>query len=84
MLMACGYSPLLRRALLMVVASQLRPGTVIQIGDDLFKVVESVFHVGQGKMPGSVHAKLRHVLKGSFKEQRFRPEERRGGVLVSL
>ncbi len=60
----------------MVVASQLRPGMVIKLGPDLFKVVESVFHVGQGKMPGSVHAKLRHVLKGSFKEVRFRPEER--------
>lgn len=60
----------------MVVASQLRPGTVVKLGSDLFKVVESVFHVGQGKMPGSVHAKLRHVLKGSLKEQRFRPEER--------
>ncbi len=60
----------------MVVASQLRPGTAIKIGEELFKVVESVFHVGQGKMPGSVHAKLRNVLKGSFKELRFRPEER--------
>ena len=27
-------------------------------------------------MPGSVHSKLRHVLKGTFKELRFRPEER--------
>jgi elongation factor P len=60
----------------MVVASQLRPGTVLKIGPDLFKVIESTFHVGQGKMPGSVHSKLRHVLKGTFKELRFRPEER--------
>lgn len=59
-----------------VVASQLRPGTVLKIGEDLFKVIESTFHVGQGKMPGSVHSKLRHVLKGTFKELRFRPEER--------
>lgn len=49
---------------------------VIKIGDDLFKVVESTFHVGQGKMPGSVHSKLRNVAKGTFKELRFRPEER--------
>lgn len=60
----------------MVVASQLRPGTVLKIGPDLFKVIESTYHVGQGKMPGSVHSKLRHVLKGTFKELRFRPEER--------
>jgi elongation factor P len=60
----------------MLVASQLRPGTVLKIGEDLFKVIESTFHVGQGKMPGSVHTKLRNVLKGTFKELRFRPEER--------
>jgi elongation factor P len=60
----------------MVSASQLRPGTILKIGEDLFKVIESTFHVGQGKMPGSVHTKLRHVLKGTFKELRFRPEER--------
>ncbi len=60
----------------MVLASQLRPGTAVRIGEDLFKVIESTFHVGQGKMPGSVHSKLRHVLKGSYKELRFRPEER--------
>jgi elongation factor P len=60
----------------MVSASQIRPGTILKIGEDLFKVLESTFHVGQGKMPGSVHTKLRHVLKGTFKELRFRPEER--------
>jgi len=60
----------------MVVASQLRPGTVLKVGNDLLKVIESTYHVGQGKMPGSVHAKLRHVLKGTFKELRWRPEER--------
>lgn len=49
---------------------------VLKIGDDLLKVIESTFHVGQGKMPGSVHTKLRSVLKGTFKELRFRPEER--------
>lgn len=60
----------------MVVASQVRPGMVLKVGEDLFKVIEFTFHVGQGKMPGSVHTKLRHVLKGTFKELRFRPEER--------
>ena len=60
----------------MVIASQLRPGMVLKINNDLFKVIDSQYHVGQGKMPGSVHAKLRNILKGSFKELRFRPEER--------
>ena len=60
----------------MVIASQLRPGTVLRIGEDLLKVEESVYHIGQGKMPGSVHAKLISVRRGTFKELRFRPEER--------
>jgi elongation factor P len=66
----------------MVIASQIRPGTVLRIGGELFKVEESVFHVGQGKMPGSVHAKLKNVAKGSFKELRFRPEERLEDILL--
>jgi elongation factor P len=60
----------------MIIASQLRPGTVLKFGEDLLKVVESTFHIGQGKMPGSVHAKLRNIRKGTFKELRWRPEER--------
>ncbi len=60
----------------MVLASQLRPGAVLKIGGELFKVIESTFHVGQGKMPGSVHSKLQHMAKGTFKELRFRPEDR--------
>ena len=60
----------------MVIASQLRPGIVLKIGDDLLKVIEATHHVGQGKMPGSVHTKLVNVVKGTFKELRFRPEEK--------
>ncbi len=60
----------------MIIASQLRPGMVLKTGNDLLKVIESSYHVGQGKMPGSVHAKVRHMLKGTFKELRFRPEDR--------
>jgi len=60
----------------MVIASQLRPGMVLKMGADIFKVFESTYHVGQGKMPGSVHTRARHVLSGALKEFRFRPEER--------
>ncbi len=60
----------------MVNASDLRAGMVIEVDGLPFKVIEAAFHVGQGKMPGSVHAKLRDVLKGTTKELRFRPEER--------
>ena len=60
----------------MVNASDLRAGMVIKIDDEPCRVMEAVYHIGQGKMPGSVHAKLRDVLKGTTKELRFRPEER--------
>lgn len=60
----------------MIIASQLRAGAVLKIGSELFKVIEAAYHIGQGKMPGSVHAKLQSVNKGTFKEVRFRPEER--------
>lgn len=60
----------------MVNASDLRAGMIIKLDGEPFRVLEASFHVGQGKMPGSVHAKLRDVLKGTTKELRFRPEER--------
>ena len=61
----------------MIIASQLRPGAVLKLGEDLLKVIESTYHLGQGKMPGSVHAKLRNIRKGTFKELRWRS----GGAL---
>lgn len=60
----------------MVIASQLRTGTVLKLGNDIFKVFESSYHIGQGKMPGSVHTRAHNVTTGTLKEFRFRPEER--------
>jgi elongation factor P len=60
----------------MVIASQLRHGTVLKVSADIFKIFEASYHIGQGKMPGSVHARGRNVLSGTLKEFRFRPEER--------
>jgi len=60
----------------MVLASQLRPNMILKMSSDLFKVIGCEYHLGQGKMPGSVHAKLRHVTRHTDKELRFRPEER--------
>ena len=60
----------------MVIASQLRSGMVLKIGSDIFKVFDSNYHIGQGKMPGSVHTRAHNVISGAQKEFRFRPEER--------
>ena len=56
----------------MIIASQLRPGAILKMGADIFKVLESSYHIGPGKMPGSVHARARHVINGTIKEFRFR------------
>jgi elongation factor P len=72
----CDNCPTGADEVAMVIASQLRPGMVLKIGADIFKVFESTYHIGQGKMPGSVHARAHHVLSGNLKEFRFRPEER--------
>lgn len=60
----------------MVNASDLRAGMVVKIDEEPYYVAAADYHIGQGKMPGSVHAKLRDVLKGATKELRFRPDER--------
>lgn len=60
----------------MVLASQLRPGMILKTGNDFLKVIESQYHVGQGKMPGSVHSKLQNIVSGTIKDVRFRPEEK--------
>ena len=60
----------------MVIASDLRAGMVIKIDEEPYYVAAADYHIGQGKMPGSVHARLRDILKGTTKELRFRPEER--------
>lgn len=60
----------------MVNASDLRTGMVIKMDGEPWRVLEAAYHIGQGKMPGSVHTKVRDVLKGTTRELRFRPEER--------
>jgi elongation factor P len=68
--------PLRADEVAMVIASQLRPGMILKMGADIFKVFESTYHLGQGKMPGSVHTRAHNVISGTLKEFRFRPEER--------
>ena len=60
----------------MVNATDLRAGMVIKIDDEPYYVAAADYHIGQGKMPGSVHARLRDILKGTTKDLRFRPDER--------
>jgi elongation factor P len=60
----------------MIIATDLRPGTVIHFEGDLHKIVDAVYHAGGGKLTGTVHAKLQSVRTGSIIERRFRPDDR--------
>jgi elongation factor P len=59
----------------MRVASELRPGMVIRLEGDLFKVVAATHHAGGGQMGGVTHAKLRNLRSGAIREWRFRADE---------
>lgn len=70
----------------MVIASQLRAGTLIRFQGANYKVVAADYHPGQGQMGGSTHARLQNVDTHTSWEHNFRadcrleevPLERRG------
>lgn len=57
-------------------ATEMRPGMVIQLEGDLYRVIEAEYHAGGGKMHGAVHAKLRKVASAGVTDRRFRQDER--------
>jgi elongation factor P len=58
----------------MLIASQLRPGMAIRFEGTLCKIISCESHPGQGKMGGVVHARLKNLATGSFREHSFRME----------
>ena len=60
----------------MVIASELRAGTVIRIEGQIHKVIEVESRAGAAKMSGVVKAKLINVRSGRMWEPHFRPQER--------
>ncbi len=57
-------------------ASEMRPGMVVRLDDELYRVIHAEYHSGGGQMHGAVHAKLRNVRTGGATERRFRHDER--------
>lgn len=57
-------------------SSELRAGDVIRHSGKLFRVLDSDYHHGGGKMPGNVQAKLLDLKTSHHTEQHFRPDER--------
>lgn len=60
---------------MLVQATQLRVGNVINHQNDLWRVA-SVQHITPGNWRGMVQTKLRNVVKGNQTEYRFRSEDR--------
>lgn len=59
----------------MIQATQLRPGMVIKLNDDLFSIF-SVLHRTPGNLRGFVQAKMRNLRSGAMTEHRFSSEDR--------
>jgi len=60
----------------MVIASELRPGMVIRIEGEIYKVLEVEAKAGAAKMGGVVKTKLSNVRSAHLWEPHFRPQER--------
>jgi elongation factor P len=60
----------------MVLASNLKIGTILQIDRNLYKVLATDYHMGGGKMGGLVHVKLREVRSALLLDRKFRPDEK--------
>jgi len=60
----------------MVLASNLKTGTILQIDINLYKVLATEYHMGGGKMGGLVHVKLREVRSALLLDRKFKPDEK--------
>jgi elongation factor P len=58
----------------MLLASQLRSGMAIRFEGNSYKIISCENHPGQGKMGGVVHARLKNLATGSFRDHSFRME----------
>jgi elongation factor P len=60
----------------MIIASDLRAGTVLRIEREIYRVLEVESKAGAAKMGGVVKTKLSNVRSGRLWEPHFRPQER--------
>jgi translation elongation factor P/translation initiation factor 5A len=66
---------------MMISASDLKTGTILQMDRNLYKVLATEYHMGGGKMGGLVHMKLKDVRTGLLLEKKFRPDEKLADVV---
>ncbi len=67
---------------MLIQATQLRPGMVIDYNKDLWRVM-TISHITPGNWRGMVQTKLRNLKTGSQTENRFRSEDRVERVILS-
>lgn len=60
----------------MVIASELKEGTVVRIDERIYRVLEVESKAGAAKLGGVVKTKLTDVRSGRMWEPHFRPQER--------
>jgi elongation factor P len=58
----------------MVAASQLRAGMAVRFEGQAYRVLAAEHHLGQGKMGGATHARLRNLATGALWEHSFRSD----------
>lgn len=56
----------------MVLASDIKEGTAIQLDGKLYKVLEVVRHAGSGQMQGFIEVKMKDIRYGHFADRRFK------------
>lgn len=58
----------------MILASSLRPGMAIKFENRPYRVLLADYHAGQGKMSGTMHARLKDLGTGTVWEHSFRSD----------
>lgn len=60
----------------MVLASEIKEGTAIQLDGKLYKVLEVVHHAGSGQMHGFIELKMKDLRFGHFADRRFKHSDK--------
>ncbi|MDI6767762.1 MAG: elongation factor P [Bacteroidota bacterium] len=60
----------------MVLASEIKEGTAIQLDGKLYKVLEVIRHAGSGQMHGFIELKMKDLKFGHLADRRFKHSDR--------
>lgn len=66
----------------MILASGIRNGAAIKLGNELFKVITAEFKAGTAKMGSLVHLKLQNIKTRTMTERRLHPEEKVEDIIL--